>query len=142
MTSTAYFILGLSLFALIPFSSVYSQSEDVAGEKLEVPKILVDAMMMEKQSIQPKLKLPGVVEPLIEGRLTSEIRGIITRIEKRLGDEVKNDDVIMFVKNTQVGQSFREYAVRSPVDGVVTRLPVVRGSFIEPNQDLGLEGLL
>lgn len=115
----------------------FVSAQEPSSEQLEVPKVLVDALVMKKQQIQPELKLPGVVEPLIEGRLTSEIRGIITRVEKNLGDKVESDDIIMYVKNTQVGQSFREYAVRSPVDGFVTRLPVLRGSFIEPNQDLG-----
>lgn len=136
MTKTVSYFAAFCFFSLISLPT-FSQDNPSDQQRLKVPKVLVDAMVMKKQRIQPELKLPGVVEPLIEGRLTSEIRGIITRIEKRLGDKVSQNDVVMFVKNTQVGQSFREYAVRSPVNGTITRLPVVRGSFIEPNEDLG-----
>ncbi|MEZ4870664.1 MAG: HlyD family efflux transporter periplasmic adaptor subunit [Bdellovibrionales bacterium] len=105
--------------------------------KNDVPEVLVEALVMEKKLLQPKLQVPATVEPLVQGRLTAEISGTVTRLRKRLGEKVKQNEAIFYIKNLQVGAEFREYAVRTPVSGEVTALNVRVGAYVEAGQLMG-----
>lgn len=125
------------IFSLFLLCTLIRSAFAESSGGIEIPEILVDAMLMESQEIQPHLQLPGIVEPLYHGELMTEVEGIVTRRQKNLGDTVKKDDPILYVKNSQIGYNFKEYAVRAPVSGLVTELSVTVGQYVRPGQSLG-----
>ncbi|MDZ4660468.1 MAG: HlyD family efflux transporter periplasmic adaptor subunit [Pseudomonadota bacterium] len=97
----------------------------------------VTTLVITEENIQRVLKYPAVVAPVIEGKLISEISGSVTRIIKNIGQKVKKNDVVFYVKNTQAALNFNEFAVRSPVTGVVSVLEVTVGKSLVVGQSAG-----
>lgn len=125
-----------SAFATAVFILLISPAQATKPE-IEIPPAKVETASVDLKPIQPILKYPSQVEPLVHGRLTSEIEGIVTRIEKPLGHEVKAQQAVFYIKNSQVGLQFKEYAVRSPVRGQVSDLQVTLGQYVKPGEVLG-----
>lgn len=97
----------------------------------------VTTLVIEKEEIQRVLKYPAVVSPIVEGKLISEISGSVTRLVKNLGEKVKKGETVFYVKNTQTALNYNEFAVRSPVTGVVTVLDVTVGKPLVSGQSAG-----
>lgn len=115
----------LLLLILLPFSKTHAQGT------------LVETIVIEEKALKAKLVVPATVEPLVQGRLTAEIAGTVTRVNRRLGETVKRGEAVFFIKSLEVGIEFREYAVRSLVDGEVTELNIQVGSYVSPGQIMG-----
>lgn len=98
---------------------------------------IVDTVVIQKQSIQRLIKYPASVIPVVQGKLTSEITGTVTRIVKGLGAKVRRGEVIFYLKNNQMEMNFNNYAVRAPVSGVVAKLDVHLGKMMTAGESAG-----
>ena len=114
-------------YAVLFFSTI------AAAEK--IPQ--VNTLVIAQEDIQRVLKYPAVVAPVIEGKLISEISGSVTRIVKTVGANVKKNETVFYVKNTQAALNFNEFAMRSPVNGVVTVLDLTVGKSLVAGQSAG-----
>ncbi|OQW50871.1 MAG: hypothetical protein A4S09_11130 [Proteobacteria bacterium SG_bin7] len=98
---------------------------------------IVDTLVIQKQPIQRLIKYPASVVPVVQGKLTSEITGTVTRIVKGLGTKVHRGEVIFYLKNNQMEMNFNNYAVRAPVSGVVAKLDVHLGKILAAGESAG-----
>ncbi len=97
----------------------------------------VDTLVIQKQKIQRLIKYPAVIIPVVQGKLTSEITGTVTRIVRGLGTKVRRGEVIFYMKNNQMEMNFNDYAVRAPVSGVVAKLDVHLGKTVSAGESSG-----
>lgn len=98
---------------------------------------IVDTLVIQKQPIQRLIKYPATVVPVVQGKLTSEITGTVTRIVKGLGAKVRRGEVVFYLKNNQMEMNFNNYAVRAPVSGVVAKLDVHLGKIVNQGESGG-----
>jgi multidrug efflux pump subunit AcrA (membrane-fusion protein) len=97
----------------------------------------VDTLVIEKQAIQRLIKYPATLVPIVQGKLTSEITGTVTRIVRGLGTKVRRGEVIFYLKNNQMEMNFNNYAVRAPVSGIVAKLDVHLGKIVAVGESAG-----
>ncbi len=95
------------------------------------PLVKVQTYKIEKVNLSGELKFPATVTPLAQGKLTSEVSGIITTVRKTLGAKVGAHEAVFFVRQNQVGMEYNDYAVRSPIAGVLSQLDYSVGQFLQ-----------
>lgn len=97
----------------------------------------VETLVIEQQKVQRLVKYPAIISPTVQGKLTSEINGTVTRIVKNLGTKVKSNEPVFYIKNNQIGMNFHEYAVRSPVSGIISKLDIHVGKNVTVGESGG-----
>ncbi len=99
--------------------------------------IQVDSLKILDSDVKIPFRYPGVVESQVQGKLVSETQGIVTKVRKRLGERVRKNEIIFYVKNYQVGLNYNSYGVRAPVAGIVSHLDIEVGQALKPGQVVG-----
>jgi membrane fusion protein (multidrug efflux system) len=86
----------------------------------EKPKALVDVVKSEE--LQKKVLLPALVEPLVSSTVQSDLDGMIKKLNKSLGSQVKAGEIILYIENLDPAFTFNAVPVRSPVSGILTQI--------------------
>ncbi len=94
----------------------------------QVRIIEVEAAKVEIGSLSKIVSASGNLKPEREISLTSERGDIVKEILKRVGDEVKKDDVLIRFENN--------FELKSPIEGKVLTLDVVEGQRMQVSQAL------
>jgi len=94
----------------------------------QIKIIEVEAAKVEIGSLSKIVSASGNLKPEREISLTSERGDIVKEILKRVGDEVKKDDVLIRFENN--------FESKSPIEGKVLTLDVVEGQRMQVSQAL------
>jgi multidrug efflux pump subunit AcrA (membrane-fusion protein) len=109
--SVLFFALGLALH--------YSHAKP-APAPVEKAKVLV--LETHPTDDTHRLLVPALVEARVSSLVTAEVEGLVIKIKKPLGSQVKAGDVVMYVKNADPSFTYAAVPVRAPVAGVVSQL--------------------
>ena len=98
-------------------------------EKIEMP---VEVMRAEKSSIEKVISYVGDIKAQEEIVIYSKVPGKLIENKVKEGDKVKKGDVLALIDRDEVGFKFEEAPVISPIDGIVGRIDLDRGTHIRP----------
>jgi membrane fusion protein, multidrug efflux system len=86
-----------------------------------------------KGQIRDYIEVNGDVQTTTSVDIFSNTAGEIARVHVRLGQTVEEEQLIAEVDASRPGQTFALSPVRSPISGMVTRLPARVGSRVSPS---------
>ncbi|OGP55740.1 MAG: hypothetical protein A2V67_13475 [Deltaproteobacteria bacterium RBG_13_61_14] len=111
-----------------------------AKQETTVAESVIPVVVMEVKngSIEDIIDLTGWIEPDERVNVISKIPGKLTRNVVREGDEVGKDQVIAYVNRDEIGVTFAEYPVESPVRGIVAKLAFDPGAMVAPQFPLAV----
>lgn len=102
-----------------------------ATKKAEQKKVAeVFIQKIAKKKLEQTSEYPVVLKSRADSKIKSPINGVVTDIKKKLGEEVKANEVIAILKQQQGGFDYQPLKVRSPIAGKVTNINVHRGEFV------------
>ncbi|MEK6797120.1 MAG: efflux RND transporter periplasmic adaptor subunit [Spirochaetota bacterium] len=122
-------VLALIMIVQIGFS--------IAKSRAGVPPLEynVGITKIAKESVREIMELQGIVEGDPQIKLYPSVPGKFDRNGVREGAAVKKGDALVFINRDIVGYDYLPAPVRSPIDGIVTRLYFVdRGAAISPDR--------
>lgn len=97
---------------------------------VQVKKKSVFIEVAKKQEISDSYLYPTMVRPLIQSTILSEDQGVIMKILTPLGYRVKRGQILATLNRLDPIYKFRALNVRSPIDGVVSKVFVDQGTNI------------
>ena len=110
------------------------------GKKIieEIAKIPVSAVTVKQGSIKEVLFYVGDIKAKDEAIVYPKVTGKIMEELVKEGDEVKKGDMIAFIDRDEVGFQFEKAPVESPIDGVIGRLYIDRGTNVSIQTPIAL----
>lgn len=97
-------------------------------------KTVVITEELKSQRIYDEVTYPARVSARSEAALLSEIDGLVESIAAPLGKKIAANTVVMKIKHTDPVYRFQTYTLRSPIEGVVSQLPISVGSRVVKGQ--------
>ncbi len=103
----------------------------------EKPKLTtVDVQAAKATQLFTLLTYPARLHPKINATVLSETEGVVTEIPAPLGAEVKKNEQLVVIKNTDPIYHYAPVRVGAPVKGVVSSMEVSVGSRVTRGQKL------
>jgi multidrug efflux pump subunit AcrA (membrane-fusion protein) len=90
----------------------------------------------ELQKISDIVIYPAEIKSKVYSEVKSQIDGIVDEIYVNLGETVKSNEKIIGLQNQESTLNFRKNITSSPVDGVIAKLLVRKGTFVSKGQSL------
>lgn len=136
MKPTLATFLLLFLLTILLSSPSMSVAENTISLTLEqAQKEGIDSVFVRPGEIQESLTLNGEVS--LNGdsivHVSPRFPGIIKRVEKNLGDQVKAGDLLAVI---QSNESLSSYEIRAEVSGTVIEKDATRGEFVKDDKTL------
>ena len=123
--------------AAVAFQMVqtFKAKQEVTVEETTIPVVVME---VKPGTIEDIIDLTGWIEPDEKVNVISKIPGKLTRNTVREGDEVGQDQTIAYVNRDEIGVTFAEYPVPSPVRGIVAKLVFDQGAMVSPQLPLAV----
>jgi len=119
----------------IQIAKSFKAKQEAVVEEAVIPVVVME---VTKSAIEDIIDLTGWIEPDEKVNVISKIPGKLTRNVVREGDEVGKDQVIAYVNRDEIGVTFAEYPVESPVRGIVAKLAFDPGAMVAPQFPLAV----
>ena len=127
VTTIILLAICVALAAYVIFGSVGSR-EVAAVEETTDNRINVRAEQVAPETFRNYTRLNGEIgSNNSDVAIVPDTSGNVASILVKRGDMVKKGDVIAYIDPSRPGQSFKENPVTSPVDGMITSIPVSIG---------------
>lgn len=127
ITTIILLLICVALAAYVIFGSVGTR-EVAAAEEVIDNRINVRAEAVAPDTFRNYTRLNGEIgSDTRDVAIVPDTAGNVVSILVSRGDEVKAGDVIAYIDPSRPGQSFKENPVTSPVDGIITSIPVSIG---------------
>lgn len=95
-------------------------------------KIAVKTVVLKKGNIYEKSKFIGVVKGENQVQVFPDVPGKLISYLVKEGEYIKKGDVIALVDRSLPGMEYEPLKVKSPIDGIVLRLPIDIGMTVAP----------
>lgn len=95
-------------------------------------KIAVKTVVLKKGNIYEKSKFIGVVKGENQVQVFPDVPGKLISYLVREGEYIKKGDVIALIDRSLPGMEYEPLKVKSPIDGIVLRLPIDIGMTVAP----------
>ncbi len=95
-------------------------------------KIVVKTVILKKGNIYEKSKFIGVVKGENQVQVFPDVPGKLISYLVKEGEYVKKGDVIALIDRSLPGMEYEPLKVKSPIDGIVLRLPIDIGMTVAP----------
>jgi multidrug efflux pump subunit AcrA (membrane-fusion protein) len=92
--------------------------------------------VMAKSTIFDTFSYPVRVVPKINASILSESQGVVIKIKSRLGEKVKKGTVLAVIKHQDPVYKYRPVKVKSPINGIISRVHITEGSLVPKGQKL------
>lgn len=102
----------------------------------EQPAVLVKVMNVEKGNIREVLSCVGDIKAQEEIIVYSKVSGKLIENTVSEGDIVKKNEVLALIDRDEVGFKFEKAPVVSPIDGIVGRIYLDKGTHIRASSDM------
>jgi len=116
------------------------QGPPEAEEEIIFGVSAVSAETPEVRSISRVLEYDAVASARNEAYVFPDVPGIVSRLVKKPGDEVKKDEAILLIDRSQLGLEYAPAEVRSPISGRVLDIMADPGSRAVPQQHVAIVG--
>lgn len=92
------------------------------GVKVEESVTQVTVVQAQMKDISETVVIQGIAEGDPQVKIYPAVPGKFERVQAKEGSFVKKDDVILYIDRDVVGMDFQLAPVKSPIDGIVTRI--------------------
>jgi membrane fusion protein, multidrug efflux system len=116
-------------------AQAFKAKQEVIVEEATIPVVVME---VKPGTIEDIIDLTGWIEPDEKVNVLSKIPGKLTRNTVREGDEVGQGQTIAYVNRDEIGVTFAEYPVPSPVRGIVAKLVFDQGAMVSPQSPLAV----
>jgi multidrug efflux pump subunit AcrA (membrane-fusion protein) len=93
-----------------------------AGTKVGESVTQVSTVLAQAKEISETVVIQGIAEGDPQVKIYPAVSGKFERVQAPEGSLVKKNDVILYINRDIVGMDFQLVPVKSPVDGIVTRI--------------------
>lgn len=93
-----------------------------SSAKVEEKVIKVSGIRAEVKEINETVVIQGIAEGDPQIKIYPAVPGKFERVAAREGSSVKKDDTILFINRDIVGMDFQLAPIKSPVNGIVTKI--------------------
>lgn len=124
-----FLILAAMASVGVRMAQKFRARQEVTIAETEIPVVVME---VKPGTVEDIIYLTGWIDPDEKVNVISKIPGKLTRNVVREGDEVGKDQVIAYVNRDEIGVTFAEYPVESPVRGVVAKLAFDPGAMVAP----------
>ncbi len=123
----AFLVLALVLVIAYRFADSIAK----AGRISEETALTVNSRFLKSERVNETIEFEGIAEGDPQVKVYPMVSGKFQENAVREGEYVKADTVIVLINRDVVGATFMMAPVKSPIDGIVTKLYFVdRGTFI------------
>ncbi len=117
---------------------IFKNKENIS--KQEINKVAVKTELLRKGYIASKMKFVGFVKGENQVQVFPDTPGKIIQYLVKEGNYVKKGDVIALIDRSIPGMEYEPSKVKSPIDGIVLRLPVDIGMTVAPQVPIAYIG--
>ena len=130
-TTLVLLVICVILLIYVLFGNPEREQAFVPEAEESATVINVQANAVEPHTFQVFTRLNGEIgSDNTDVSVLPDTSGTVSSVLVRRGDSVTKDQVIAYIDPSRPGQSFKESPVTSPVDGVVTAIPVSLGETV------------
>lgn len=113
---------GVLIFGSISLIRMNSLTTEERAEERGRPRVAVRTQSPQFQTLVVRRSFTGDISGVDQADIYSEAPGRLRRYAFEEGDDVQKNDLIALIDREVTGMEFELLRVRSPIDGVVTRL--------------------
>ena len=125
---------GTGLYFYISGNSTYNQTNAGEAGIPEERQVTVRSVKPETGALTVVRNFTGEISAVDQADIYSEAPGRLRRYTFSEGDEVKKNDILALIDREVTGMDFEPIGIRSPIEGVVTRLyPGIGGTVTTQN---------
>lgn len=106
--------------------------------EVKVAKIPVKIMEVKLQNIKKTLGYVGNIKAEDEAIVYPKVAGKIIEKVKEKGDKVKEGDILVYIDRDEVGFKFQKSPVETPIDGIVGRIYIDKGTNVSSQTPIAL----
>ena len=132
------FLLLTQASYFIACNSSESNSNELTQSKQEKKPVDVFVVKAEKQLLYTPLQFAGLLKASEEIRVYTELAGTIKRIHAEEGSKVYKGQTLVSVTPGSLGLAYKVHQVKAPSSGILVRIGVEAGQYINAHQELGL----
>ncbi len=103
------------------------------GTKSAESVIKVSAVTAKSSEIEEIVSIQGIAQGDPQVKVYPQVPGKFERVAAKEGSTVKKDDILLYINRDIVGMNFQLAPVKSPINGIVTRIYYSdRGAAVSP----------
>ena len=114
-------IIGLAVFTAIIVTQMIIKVARTSAKTTEIA-VTAGAVIAQAKEIEEKVLIQGLAEGDPQVKVYAMVPGKFERASAKEGTFVKKDDVILYINRDMVGMDFQLVPVKSPIDGIVTKI--------------------
>lgn len=138
MKRTGFYALACGTMVLaLGLTGCANKKGPAAAEKTETV-FAVNAYKAVPRTLDDYLEFGGNVETASSVDIFPDVQsGKISKINVRVGDKVKKDQVVALVDASKAGMDYQSSPIRAPVDGTITSFPYTVGATVAASMSVG-----
>ena len=133
--------INLSIFLFLILLVALGLSTAGCGRRQKQPeaeKIPVKVIRLELRDIKKDLDYVDNIEAQDDAQIYPKVSGKVIEKIKEEGSTVKKGDVLLYIDRDEVGFTFEKAPVETPMDGMVGRVYVDKGTNVTPQTPVAL----
>ena len=133
MKKSVIWILVIFLVSLASFRIIKSTESDNDGSQVEARISTVKVAQVIRRDVEDKISCVGNIAGQEVVTLMSKVPGKIDSFLVKEGDKVKKGDVLVLIDRDVEGMKYEKALIKSPIDGMVVKKYLDKGSQVEPS---------
>lgn len=86
---------------------------------------------VQTTEVEKNITFPAITKSQKQSNILAETSGVIRKINKQLGQEIKKGEVISWIENPDPVYQYKPLAIRSPISGKLTKIQITEGALVE-----------
>ena len=133
MKKSIIWILVIFLVSLAGFRIIRSTKSDNDESQVEATISTVKVTHVTKGNVEDRISCVGNIAGQEMVTLMSKVPGKIDNFLVKEGDKVKKGDVLVLIDRDVEGMKYEKALIKSPIDGMVVKKYLDKGSQVEPS---------
>lgn len=91
----------------------------------------VTVAQAQTTEVEKNITFPAITKSQKQSNILAETSGVIRKINKQLGQDIKKGEVISWIENPDPVYQYKPLAIRSPIAGKLTKIQITEGALVE-----------